>query len=210
MFEHVALRILFLLCITMIIQDSEEKSNGNFYERKQVIQRADKTFRSGEVPCPICLGPLKLHGSYERHFTDEGGERYDGWIAQGYCGACKKYHSIIPSFIEPYKQYSATVIERVILEHETRGDIKTSDCPANDSTIYRWIRQFKERGAQAVGWLLSILYTVYGQHISVIKVQQEGLLKQLDQLTQRLLTCNTVGIISRTNIILTKYNHGFV
>jgi len=194
----------------MIIQDSEEKSKENFHERKQVMQSADTTFRSGEVPCPICQGSLKLHGSYERHFTDGAGERYDGWIAQGYCGVCNKYHSLLPSFIEPYKQYSAEVLETVITEYETTGNIKTSDCPASDSVIYRWIKQFKERGARAVGWLQSRLYTMYGEHISVIKVQQEGLLKQLDRLTQRLLACNARGIIGKANIILTRYNQGFI
>ena len=195
---------------TMIIQDSEEKSKENFYERRQVMQRADKMFRNGEVQCPICGGLLRLHGTYERHVTDGEGERYDGWVAQGYCVECDRYHSIIPSFIKPYGQYSAAVVEGVISEYERTGDIKRSDCPASDSVIYRWIKQFKERGAQAVGWLLSTLYTMYEKHISVIAVQQEGILKQLDRLTERLLACNTKGIIGRANIILTKSNHGFV
>jgi len=194
----------------MIIHDSEEICKNNFYDRSLVMQEAYKIFKNGNILCPICQGRLRLHSSYERHVTDGAGKRHDGWIAQGYCVECDRYHALIPSFIEPYKQYSAEVVEGVIMEYETCGDIKTSSCPASDSTIYRWVKQFKEHGARAVGWLLSILYTVYGQYISVIKVQQEGLLKQLARLTQRLLTCSTRGIIGRANIILTKYNQGFI
>ena len=119
----------------MIIQDSEEKSKENFHERNQVMQGADESFRNGDVACPICLGPLRLHGAYERHVKNDEGERYDGWIAQGYCVKCNRYHSLIPSFIEPYKQYSAAVVEGVISEYERTGDIKRSDCPASDSVI---------------------------------------------------------------------------
>jgi transposase-like protein len=194
----------------MIIHDSEEKSKENFDDRKKVMQNADKIFRSGDVACPKCQGTLKLHGTYERHVTDGAGEGYDGWIAQGYCGECKKYHSLIPSFIEPYKQYSAEVLERVITEYETTGAIKRSDCPASDSVIYRWIQQFKERGARAVGWLASMAYTMYEEYKSIIEVQEEGVMKQLERLTRRLVSCKTKGIIGRTNIILTKTNQGFV
>ena len=194
----------------MIIHYSEEICKNNFYERNHVMQTAYKLFSSGNVLCPVCHGSMTLHGSYERNIIDTAGDLHKGWIAQGYCGVCKKYHSIIPSFIMPYKQYSAEVVEKAILEHEELGSINNSSCQADESTIYRWINQFKERGASAVGWLISMLYSIYDQHISVLELRKEGMLKRLDRLTQRLLPIKTGRIIGRTNIILTNHNHGFV
>ena len=164
---------------------------------------------NGEVVCPICGGKMRLHSTYSRGLRDNEGKRHEGWVAQSNCEACDKYHSIIPSYIKPYKQYEAEVIEKAIKEHE-RGTLKRSDCPANESTINRWAREFSERGSRAVGCMLSLLYNIYNMHISVIQTQKEGLMTQLDRLTQRLLGNNAGTVIGRANIILTRYNNGFV
>jgi len=110
----------------------------------------------------------------------------------------------------PYKQYGTEVVEAAISEYETLSGIKSSGCPADDSTIYRWIKQFKERGTLAVGWMLSMLYSIYNQHIGAIKLQKERLLKQLDRLTQMLLPIKTDKIIGRTNIVLTNHHCGYI
>jgi len=193
----------------MIIHESEGKSKENFYERKAVMQRAMKMMEKGEVVCPICGGKMRLHGAYLRRPKDNEGIRHEGWVAQGHCEACDKYHSVIPSFIKPYKQYETEVIEAVLTAVEN-GEIKRSDCPANESTITRWKAEFAERGARAVGSLRSILYNIYTQHINMIELKKERLMKQLDRLTEMLLGSRRGLVMGRTNIILTRYNSGYL
>ncbi|MCL1918165.1 MAG: hypothetical protein FWG14_07605 [Peptococcaceae bacterium] len=100
-----------------------------------------------------------------------------------------------------YKYYKTEVIELVILETEERGDLSLSSCPADTSTIRRWINQFRERGEQAAGLLLSLLCTVYEQHISAIKLQAKGLLKRLSRLAQELPVPKTTTLIGAINVV---------
>jgi hypothetical protein len=133
----------------------------------------------------------------------------------------------------PYKHYKAEVIEKVIFEAEEEEVL--SACPADDATTRRWINQFKERGSQAVGWLLSALFIFYSRHISAVELHNKSLLKQLTVLlreyripengisrepadrrfsgaTKELCESLRVSssIIGRANIILTMYNYGFL
>jgi len=116
---------------------------------------------------------------------DEEGNCQYGWIAQGHCIVCNQYPSLIPDFIMPYKHYEAAVIESVIMESEAERNVEMlSDCAADASTMRRWIKQFKECGARAVGLLLSVLFMVYEQHISILELHNKKLLKQLARLLQ--------------------------
>jgi hypothetical protein len=194
----------------LIIHYPEGKSKETFYERLLVLQRAIKMIDSGEALCPICGGLLKLHGSYPRCIIDKGENAHHGWIAQGYCAASNKYHSLIPSFVLPYRHYEAEVIEETLTDYEESGDISLLESPVNNSTLYRWLRQFKERGTLAVGWLLSILYDIYDIQISLVKQVAESLMSQLNYLSLRLLGSVGASILGRVNIILSRYNRGFV
>ena len=164
----------------------------------------------GDVLCPLCCGALSVHNCYQRHIVDEQGNWHNGWIAQGKCKPCKHHPSLIPDFILPYKHYEAAVIEAAVSEMEENGNFETNSCPADDSTIRRWFNQFKERGARAVGWLLSILFDLYGKYINALELQNKGFLKQLSRLLREFQTPETGGIFGRVNIILTKYNAGFL
>jgi len=174
------------------------------------MQTADEKLRGGDVLCPRCQGPLKFHGTHSRHILDENGERHDGWVAQCHCSTCKKYPSLIPDFIMPHKHYEAAVIESAISKVEEEGRIRLGDCPAAGSTVWRWVNQFEERGALAVGCLLAILYTVYGLHISALELVDRGLLKQLSRLARKFPNPGTGGIIGGVNVILTRHNSGFL
>jgi hypothetical protein len=110
----------------------------------------------------------------------------------------------------PYKHYEAAEIEAAISKVEEEGGIRLGDCPAAGSTVWRWVNQFEERGALAVGCLLAILYTVYGLHISALELVDQGLLKQLSQLMRKFPNPGTGGIIGGVNIILTRYNSGYL
>ena len=94
----------------MIIWHSEI-TDKTFYDIDGVMQTARELTLRDDIFCAHCKGRLTINDCYKRHFIDEGGNRHDGWIAQGCCGACRKYPSLIPSFLMPYKHYKAEVIE---------------------------------------------------------------------------------------------------
>jgi len=195
---------------TLIILCMGPMCKANFYDRYLVVQTVERMLRLSKALCAQCGGPMTVHDCYPRHILDEHGTRHDGWVAQGCCITCKKYPSLIPDFIMPYKHYEAAVIEAAILKVEEEGRLRLIDCPAAGSTVWRWVNQFEERGALAVGCLLAILYTVYGLHISALELVDQGLLKQLARLAREFPVPDACGVIGRVNIILTRHNSGFL
>ena len=111
----------------------------------------------------------------------------------------------------PHKHYKAEVIEAVVASSEEGVTIeKKGDCAADVSTMRRWVRQFRERGARAVGWLVSRLITLHDVHIGSIKLRDAALLKQLAMLLREYPASESGGVIGRVNIILTTQNCGFL
>ena len=110
----------------------------------------------------------------------------------------------------PHKHYKTEVIEAVVSGHEEKRRLDRVGCQADDSTMWRWIRQFKERGVRAVGWMLSILLKVYERYVSALELYNKGLLKQLSRLLQEIPAHGTAGTFGMVNIILTRYNSGFL
>jgi hypothetical protein len=197
----------------LIIWQSEETYKTVFLVRSDVKKYAKDLIRCGVVLCSKCHGRLKYHGSYRRYLRDEGSNREKGWVAQVHCAACGKYPALIPEFIMPYKHYNAEVIEGVIAGSENGVNVeKSGGCAADASTMRRWIKQFRKRGAQAVGWLISLLLDLYDRHISLLKLQSRTLLKQLARLLREFSKTipKNGNIIGKTNIILTTKNCGFL
>ena len=175
------------------------------------MQTARLLVLSGELVCVLCSGTLKVHGCYRRHCRNEDGERQYGWVAQGHCESCGKYPAFIPQFLMPYKHYRTEVIERVIAESENGVAVEhLGGYSADVSTMRRWISQFKERGARGVGWLISILATLFEVHIASLKLQGRTLLKQLSRLLSEYPSLGGSGVIGKVNIILTTQNRGFL
>jgi len=171
---------------------------------------ASELMRCGVVLCSRCTGRLNLHSAYRRHCRDETAKRHYGWVAQGNCIACKSYPAILPDFIMPHKHYMTEVIEAVISESESGRIIERFDgCAADVSTMRRWIRQFKTRGAAAVGWLLSALFELYNRHLNAIKLQNKKLLELLTRLLRE-FPIPGGSLFGRVNIILTTRNCGFL
>jgi hypothetical protein len=211
MYPHVTLSALFP-CTShkLIIYNSGPIGKENFYDRAGVIKTAHKLVRFGYILCPGCYWQLVVHGSYKRHLKDALGERHNGWVAQGHCVNCNTYPSLIPDFIMPFKHYMGGVIEAVIEGLEGDG-IDFSGCPADEATVQRWANQFNERGAQAAGWLISILFNVYGCFAGILEQQNKGQLKRLASLVQKIpAPTETSGVIGRANIVLTRHNVGFL
>ena len=185
-------------------------SKSNFHDRAQVNNKVGELLREGAIICTLCGGPLIIHGCYPRQIVDEYRKIHKGWIAQGRCVACKKYPALIPDFIMPQKHYEGAVIEAAISKAEEEESLRLNESPADDSTVRRWINEFKERGARAVGWLRSKLFIAYGVHISTLEMQSKKLLKQLASLALKLHALGSGGVIGSVNIILTRYNAGFL
>jgi len=195
----------------LIIWQSEETYKTIFSNRSEVERTARELVRRGVVLCALCGGLLKYHRSYPRHIQDAESKRENGWVAQAHCAGCNKYPALIPEFIMPYKHYEAKVIESVIAASEKGANVEyLGGCAAEVSTMRRWVRQFKRRGAQAVGWLLSILSDLYNRHVSSLMLQNRTLLKQLARLLREFPKAKKVSVIGRTNIILTTRNCGFL
>ena len=195
----------------MIVWDSGETCKENFYDKIEVLRTVTKLVQCGKVLCALCMGLLNIHDCYTRHFVDENGERHDGWVAQGHCIVCDTYPSLIPSFLLPYKHYKAKIIEAVIAEYENGNNVEyLNGYSADVSTMRRWVRQFKERGARSVVWLLSILLSLYNRRINLLRLQKMTLLKQLARLLCEFRFPKTGDIIGSINIILTTQNCGFL
>ena len=203
--------LLFRLRSTLIVFHAGEICKANFYERSEVIRAANEMVRRGVVLCPLCYAMLKVHSSYPRHCRDENGVRHDGWCAQCHCEACEKYPALLPDFLMPHKHYKAEVIEAVIADSEVGVNFENfGDHAADISTMRRWVRQFKVRGVQAVGWLTSVLLTVYELHICSLELRCRTLLKQLARLLREYPSPKSGGVIGSANIILTTRSCGFL
>lgn len=97
--------------------------NGIFYAI------ADETCR-----CPSCGGPLSVRDSKKRHLILAGGEVQTFRLRRLKCRDCNALHLELPDIFLPYKHYSREVIMKAL-------DGLVSDCPAENSTIYRWSRE---------------------------------------------------------------------
>ena len=169
-----------------------------------------RMMRCENILCPRCGSILKLHGVHRRHCRDSDSVKHYGWVVQGHCVACSHYPSVLPDFIMPHKHYKTEVIESVVSESESGRIIEhLGGCAADVSTMRRWTRQFKVRGAVAVGWVLAILFELYNRHISALKLKNKKLLELLFSLVQELpgAGATTFGAV---NIILTTRNCGFL
>jgi hypothetical protein len=99
---------------------------------------------SGITVCPVCNGGLKYNCTYPRHPKTADGTKFDIGIVQVCCKSCGKTHALIPDFLMPYKHYTANTVEMAV-----SADMSDIDCAADNSTVYRWHKQIRERGTEA-------------------------------------------------------------
>ena len=86
------------------------------------------------VCCPCCGGSLRVRDSKKRGIIMADGKIQVFLLRRLKCGTCGALHLELPDIFIPYKRYSRDVIERA-----SAG--RFPDCPAENSTIYRWSRQ---------------------------------------------------------------------
>jgi len=118
------------------------------YEKKsaEIIERA---IRDGKIRCEKCLEPMTVHSHYPRRIKETG-----EWltITVVWCRKCRKWHALLPDFLQPHKHYSGEEIEGVIIDGGTMP-VSQIDTEASESTVRRWLLQVGERIKQAVGKL---------------------------------------------------------
>ncbi len=108
--------------------------------------------RSGEQNCcPCCNGDLRVAGSRKRRYIDGLGNTVVLIIRRLQCQICGKYHHELPDILVPFKRYSSESIEA------TLNMEKNLYVSADESTIGRWRRWFKEIYDYLLGCLISIL-----------------------------------------------------
>jgi hypothetical protein len=193
----------------LIIKDFGERCKANFYDRDEVVKMIQEMLRCNELVCPWCRKALVFHGSHERHCLDEGGNRHDGWLGQCCCKECGKYPTIIPDFLMPHKHYETNVIEDTVMDPE-EDELFLVDCPAEDSTIRRWLGQWQKRGPRAVGWLQSLLFRMFGRQLGLLGWDEQNIRRQLKRLLKELGQPDARAIAGRTNRVLTAYGHGYL
>lgn len=81
--------------------------------------------------CPNCNAPLKVRDSRKRNLIIDNGNILVFSLRRLKCSQCHSVHLELPDIMQPHKHYSADVIAHAL-------DHTRNDCPADDSTIYRW------------------------------------------------------------------------
>lgn len=100
--------------------------------------------------CPCCHGSVRVRDSKRRQLIFSENEIHVFQLRRLKCQVCGALHLEIPDIIIPHKHYSREVIEKAL--HD-----RPDNCPAENSTIYRWNRELKRpmRSASAYGLLPS-------------------------------------------------------
>lgn len=90
-----------------------------------------------ECTCPSCGGHLSVHDHRVRRVILKSGRKVTLLVPRGRCPKCRRLHVELPNFVVPFKHYEAQAIQDVV-----DGPGKMS-CPAEDSTMRRWIAEFR-------------------------------------------------------------------
>jgi hypothetical protein len=81
----------------------------------------------------------------------EGGECRLLVIRRLRCSQCRQIHHELPDCVVPYKRYESACIEQVVSEPEALSTVE-----ADDATLQRWKRWFREHNMYFLGCLRSI------------------------------------------------------
>jgi len=179
-----------------------------------------KTLKSGDWTCRECQGRFGVHSYYGRWVIGADGVNIRITIMQIRClnSECGKTEAVLPDFVMPYKRYSADVIESVLLNYEKNGTLEACVCGAENSTFYRWIKYFGQRGECAANSLSAIFQERYDSGISLIKLIGKTLLERLATLLEAMAAksfddycvSGRSGVISAANVILSRYGSGYI
>lgn len=85
--------------------------------------------------CPACGGTMRVRDSKRRHVILSDGEVQIFSLRRLKCMQCGTLHIELPDLIVPHKHYSRDAIHKAL-----SGAVL--NCPAENSTIYRWEKEF--------------------------------------------------------------------
>lgn len=86
--------------------------------------------------CPLCQGQMKVRDSKRRQIILASGETRIFRLRRLKCKNCGHLHLEMPDLFVPYKHYSRDAIEQALYGSH-------SFCSAENSTIYRWNKEWK-------------------------------------------------------------------
>lgn len=151
--------------------------------------------RSEEVlPCPCCLGILRVIGSRRRKCVRNSGESIQLIIRRMRCCGCRRIHHELPNLLVPFKHHEAASIEQVIT-HPSSNHV-----PADESTLRRWKSWFAWWMEYAAGCLAAIA----SRHNIPVKSPSRSLQSSLGAVGH--WVGNAVGWLSRAVRPITNSN----
>ena len=107
--------------------------------------------------CPICESLLEYHCRIIRLLRDKTGiiNKYSIRILKCVNEPCPaKYHRELPDIITPYRRYGTSSIEEALTLDNSKITIA-----ADESTIHRWQKWFKDNAVNIMMALLSVAAT---------------------------------------------------
>ena len=134
--------------------------------------------------CPYC-GSKKIHkhGKRDRHVIEKEKVWYQ--VQRYHCTdhECGTYFTLLLPNMLPYKHYAAPEIEQVLQKQEDPA-ASPHECGAEESTLYRWKREFPEKLNALAAHLESLaniskirlvlpLKRVYDALVSVVKLASD-------------------------------------
>ena len=85
--------------------------------------------------CPDCNVLCSGYDTRLRRVIKSDSKRITYRLRRVLCPSCDSLHLELPDFIRPYKQYSGDVIDDAVND-------MGNDCPAENSTIWRWKKNY--------------------------------------------------------------------
>ena len=166
-----------------------------YREKHQKILQGLNIFCKSHVFEKMCP-----HAQYKRTIK-ETEEKI--WIQRLICHICRKTESILPDFLQPYKQYSANEIESVIIQAETT-DIYDIETTASVYTVRRWLKTVRKKVTTSVSLLKTLVLGKVLKTLSEIELAELTLLEQIKLLAQYLPKVQNSGNMLGLADILTS------
>ena len=111
--------------------------------------------------CPDCSGSLSGYDHRQRKLIRDDGTKETYRLRRLKCSSCGKLHLELPDIMQPFKHHETKVIES-----ELSGT--GVSCPADDSTIRVWRRQFTRNLNQLSAALKSLWMKAHKMHYPLL------------------------------------------
>lgn len=114
--------------------------------------------------CPYCGGELTYRDRVVRKSKNSAGDILHYLLRRFLCKLCGKLHREIPGCIQPYKHYDSAAIQSVLDGGK--------DCGAENSTTYRWMRDFKKAEPDISQRLASVFAQMGGDKAPILAANE--------------------------------------